>query len=94
VLSSANNARLTKMFENKVNYKFTVQAKADVLRAMLMYEHGGAWIDVGSFFVQDLGWIDRLYELPNVYNRFFPDPDILLFTKNIDYSGNKTKIFD
>jgi hypothetical protein len=71
-----------------------VQAKADVLRTLLMYEHGGAWMDVGSFFVQDLSWVDRLYELPNVFNRFFPDPEIVLFTKNKDYSGNKTKIFD
>lgn len=72
----------------------TVQAKADVLRAMLMYEHGGVWIDAGSFFVQNLSWIDRLYELPNVYNRFFSNPQIVLFTKNIHYSGNKTKVFD
>jgi hypothetical protein len=41
-----------------------------------------------------LSWVEHLYKTPGVYNRFFPNPNVLLFTKNRDYSGNKTKIFD
>ena len=39
-------------------------------------------------------WVENLYKTPGVYNRFFPNPNVLLFTKNRDYSANKTKIYD
>lgn len=69
-----------------------LQQMADVLRAFLLLDHGGVWIDANSFFLGELSWIDRLYEEPYVYNRFFPDPDVVTFTKNYMYSGNKTVV--
>jgi len=42
---------------------------ADVLRILLIYEHGGMWIDANSFLLGELNWINQLNFDPLVYNR-------------------------
>ena len=59
-----------------------------------MYENGGIWTDANSYFLQSFKWVEDLYKLPGVYNRFFPNPNVIFFTQNVKFSGNKTKIYD
>jgi len=54
--------------------KLPVQAKSDLLRSFLMYEHGGMYLDANSYFTRDFGWTSKLYEWPWIYNRISPDP--------------------
>ena len=51
----------------KINYilnnpyiGFVRQTRADVYRYFLIYEHGGMWLDVNAFFVDDLSWFERI----------------------------------
>lgn len=59
-----------------------------------MLDQGGIWVDANTFFLGKLDWVNRLYEIPYIYNRFFPDPDVVTFSFNQEFGGNKTQVWD
>jgi hypothetical protein len=44
------------------------------MRAFLMLDRGGLWVDANTMFLGKLDWVNKLFEIPYIYNRFFPDP--------------------
>jgi hypothetical protein len=70
------------------------QQKASILRGFLMYENGGIWADAHTILTSDFSWVENLYKYSGVYNRFHPNPEVVFFTKNKNYSGNKTRLYD
>lgn len=49
-ISSEGQERIKRMFATK-NYVILPDVKADIFRLHLIYEHGGMWLDLNSFFV-------------------------------------------
>lgn len=50
--------RVFKQMEGKVPF---VQAKSDIIRAFLMLDQGGLWVDANTIFLGKLDWVNRLY---------------------------------
>lgn len=71
-----------------------LQNHVDIYRLFLLYENGGMWLDTNSFFVNNLNWIDNIDKELSPYNRIRNDPDIITFTYNDLYGGNKTRVID
>lgn len=52
------------------------------------------WLDANSFFTNDLAWIDNIEKELSPYNRISKDPDLITFTYNSMFGGNKTRVID
>jgi hypothetical protein len=52
------------------------------------------WLDTNSFFVDRFTWIENIEKETSVYNKLRSDPDIVTFTYNNLYGGNKTRVID
>ena len=51
---------------------------ADILRLMLMIEHGGMWMDARTYFLRDLSWADFPQNSSLIHKKIGPEPDILI----------------
>lgn len=71
-----------------------LQNHVDIFRLFLLYENGGMWLDTNSFFVRDLNWIENIEKETTPYNRISNDPDVITFTYNELFGGNKSRVID
>lgn len=56
-------------------------AEADLIRFNLIYENGGIWMDITTFFPEGIDWLvniksDKYRNI--ITNRFSQDPDVML----------------
>lgn len=45
-------------FPNHINFP-SIQHKADLIRLMLLDEHGGIWIDISTILTESLDWVNK-----------------------------------
>jgi hypothetical protein len=42
--------------------------RADLIRLCILEEHGGVWLDMTSILMEDLSWIEKITQNPDVIN--------------------------
>lgn len=52
------------------------------------------WLDTNSFFVQGLDWIEQIDKQRAVYNKLTAEPEMIMFSFNDKYGGNRTIVYD
>lgn len=82
--------RISVLLENRPS----PQDLADLHRLFLLHDNGGMWVDISSVFFRDLSWVESLEQLGLVDNSLARQPEVLLFSTDIFYGGNKTVVFD
>lgn len=51
-------------------------------------------MDANSFFLRNLSWIEGIDQEEGVYNKLSSEPEMIMFTFNERYGGNKSIVFD
>lgn len=66
----------------KSKASLTQASLSDFYRLLVLYDHGGVWMDANSFFVRDLSWIEQIDQQKGVYNKLTTEPEMIMFTYN------------
>jgi mannosyltransferase OCH1-like enzyme len=45
-----------------------IQLKADIIRLLLILKYGGLWLDINSYFLGDLSWVENPHQ-PFISNK-------------------------
>lgn len=52
------------------------------------------WLDTNSFLVNELTWIQNIDKQTTAFNRISSDPDLITFTYDALFGGNKTRVIN